>query len=231
VAANNDFSSPILEYRECQIAYMRELIRMASDFGVKTMRVFLAWPGVTKHPQVAKYSIARTIWDVTHEHFSEEETWAWCRDGLIECARYAGDAGVVLALQNHKPVIKDYKDVLRMVREVDSPHLKVSLDAPIMHDKSPENIRRAAKAVGPLQVLSHFGGEYERGPDSRVKGAKFYPHFIRAMREIGYNGYIGYELCHPLPVVNGQTVGIEYAEKNARLAAEFMRGLIDEHYW
>jgi len=29
--------------------------------------------------------------------------------------------------------------------------------------------------------------------------------------------------------VNGQTVGIEYAEKNARLAAEFMRGLIDEH--
>jgi sugar phosphate isomerase/epimerase len=229
VAANNDFSSPIPEYRECQIAYMRELIRMASDFGVKTVRVFLAWRGVTKHPQVAKYSIAREIWDLTHKHFSEEETWAWCRENLIECARYAGDAGVVLALQNHKPVIKDYKDVLRMVREVDSPHLKVSLDVPIMSDKSPENIRRAAKAVGPLQVLSHFGGEYERGPDSKVKGAKFYPHFIRAMREIGYNGYIGYELCHPLPVVNGQTVGIEYAEKNARLAAEFMRGLIDEY--
>jgi len=229
VAANNDFSSPIPEHRECQIAYMMDLIRMASDFGVKTVRVFLAWPGVTKHPQVAKYSIAREIWDVTHKHFSEEETWAWCRDSLIECARYAGDAGVTLALQNHKPVIKDYQDVLRMVREVNSPHLKVSLDAPIMADKSPENIRRAAKAVGSLQVLSHFGGEYERGPDGKVEGAKFYPHFIRAMREIGYNGYIGYELCHPLPVVNGQTVGIEYAEKNAQLAAEFMRGLIDAH--
>jgi hypothetical protein len=48
------------------------------------------------------------------------------------------------------------------------------------------------------------------------------------MKEIGYRGYIGYELCHVLPVVNGQTVGIEFAEKNAQLAAEFMRGLIAE---
>ncbi len=47
------------------------------------------------------------------------------------------------------------------------------------------------------------------------------------MNEIGYEGYIGYELCHQLPVVDGQTVGIEYADQNARMAAEFMRELID----
>jgi hypothetical protein len=46
------------------------------------------------------------------------------------------------------------------------------------------------------------------------------------MKETGYHGYIGYELCHPLPIVKGQTVGVEYAEKNAQLACEFMRGLI-----
>jgi len=48
------------------------------------------------------------------------------------------------------------------------------------------------------------------------------------MAEIDYAGYIGFELCHPLPVVDGKTVGIEYAEKNARLAAKFMRGVIAE---
>ena len=52
--------------------------------------------------------------------------------------------------------------------------------------------------------------------------------FVRAMHKIGYSGYLSYELCHPLPVVNGQTVGIEYAEKNAQLAGEFMQGLITE---
>jgi sugar phosphate isomerase/epimerase len=76
--------------------------------------------------------------------------------------------------------------------------------------------------------LSHFGGEYERDKDGKVKGAGFYRPFIQAMHEIGYSGYLSYELCHSLPVVNGQTVGIEYADKNAQLAAEFMRGLITE---
>jgi sugar phosphate isomerase/epimerase len=228
VAANNDFSSPIPEYRECQIAYVKELIRMTSDLGARTLRMFLAWPGVTKHPQIAQYTIARNIWKQTHEKFSEEEIWSWCREGLVECARYAEDAGVILALQNHAPVIRNYRDVLKMVKEVNSPNLKVSLDAPIMADKSPENIRRAAKAVGDLQVLSHFGGEYERDKDSKIEGATFYRPFIRAMHEIGYSGYLSYELCHSLPVVNGQTVGVEYAEKNAQLAAKFMRGLIME---
>lgn len=228
VGANNDFSSPIPEYRECQIAYVKELIRMTSDLGARTLRMFLAWPGVTKHPQLAKYTIARDIWKYTHEKFTAEEIWTWCREGMVECARYAEDAGVVLALQNHAPVIRDYRDVLRMVKEVNSPSLKVSLDAPIMADKSPENIRRAAKAVGNLQVLSHFGGEYDRDKNGKVEGAAFYKPFIRAMHEIGYSGYLSYELCHPLPKVRGRTVGIEYAEKNARLAAEFMRGLITE---
>jgi len=76
--------------------------------------------------------------------------------------------------------------------------------------------------------LSHFGGEYERGADGKVTGEEFYKPFIKAMNEIGYSGYMSYELCHSLPMVSGKTVGIEYAEKNARMAAEFMKGIIDE---
>jgi len=228
VAANNDFSSPIPEYRECQIAYVKELIRMTSDLGARTLRMFLAWPGVTKHPQLAQYTVAKDIWKYTHAKFTEEEIWTWCREGMSECARYAEDAGVILALQNHAPVIWSYQDVLRMVKQVDSDSLKVSLDVPIMVDKRPENIRRAAKDVGNLQVLSHFGGEYDRDKNGKIKGAEFYTPFIQAMHEIGYSGYLSYELCHPLPKVNDQTVGIEFAEKNAQLAAEFMHGIITE---
>jgi len=33
------------------------------------------------------------------------------------------------------------------------------------------------------------------------------------MHEIGYHGYTSYELCHQLPVVNGETVGIEFAHQ------------------
>jgi sugar phosphate isomerase/epimerase len=238
VAANNDFSCPASEVREAQIAYLRELIRMTADFGAKHLRVFLAWWGVTRHPKLASYDIMENLWPVIHQRFSAEEIWNWCREALIECARYAEDAGVTLALQNHRPVIKDYPDVLRMVREVNSPSLKVCLDAPLMLDKSAKSMREAARAVGTLQVLSHFGGEFERLPDGRIRGFErndgviegetnqYYNDFVTAMRGIEYQGYLSYELCHQLPVVNGQTVGIEFADRNAELAAGFMRQII-----
>jgi sugar phosphate isomerase/epimerase len=239
VAANNDFSDPVPEVREAQVCFMRELIRMTADFGAPRLRVFLAWRGVTRHPLLATYDIVKGYWPIVHEKFSTEEIWGWCREALIECARYAGDAGVTLALQNHKPVIENHNDVLRMVKEVGSPHLKVCLDVPLMADKSANAIHQAAEAVGPLQVLSHFGGEFERRPDGSIHGFdrndgviggdtnQYYRDFVRSMNEIGYSGYIGYELCHKLPVVDGQTVGIEFADINAQLAAEFMRELID----
>jgi sugar phosphate isomerase/epimerase len=238
VAANNDFSCPAPEVREAQIAYLRELIRMTADLGAKHLRVFLAWWGVTQHPKLASYDIMENLWPVIHQKFSAEEIWGWCRDALIESARYAGEAGVTLALQNHRPVIKDYPDVLRMVREVNSPYLKVCLDAPLLLDKSAKAMGEAARAVGPLQVLSHFGGEFERLSDGRIRGYErndgiiegetnqYYQDFGVAMRSIEYQGYCSYELCHQLPVVNGQTVGREFAEQNAQLAAEFMRQIL-----
>ena len=126
VAANNDFSSPIPEHRESQVCYVRHLIQVASNWGAPKVRVFFAWPGVLKHPQVAEYESAKRIWQYVHQDIKEEETWAWCREGLEEVSHFASEAGVTLALQNHAPVYKDTQDVLRMVKEVDSPALKVS---------------------------------------------------------------------------------------------------------
>jgi len=238
VAANNDFSYPVPEVREAQICFVRDLIRMTADLGAPALRVFLAWWGVTKHARLGSYEIPKRLWPIVHESFSAEEIWGWCREALVECSRYAQDAGVTLALQNHKPVIKDHHDVLRMVKEVNSPALKVCLDAPLMPDRSTAAIEQAAGDVGPLQVLTHFGGEFERRADGSIRGFdifdgvnrgdtnQYYRDFVRSMRAIGYKGYLSYELCHPLPVVDGQTVDIGYADQNAQLAAEFMRDLI-----
>jgi sugar phosphate isomerase/epimerase len=237
VAANNDFSCPAPEVREAQIAYVKELIRMTADMGARDLRVFLAWWGITRHPKLASYEIMENLWPVVHQKFTAEEIWSWCHEALSECARYAGNAGVRLALQNHRPVVRDYQDVLRMVREVNSPHLKVCLDAPLMLEKSAKAMREAARALGPLQIMSHLGGEFERLPDGSIRGFErndgvvegetnqYYRDFVAAMRDIGFDGYLSYELCHQLPVVNGQTVGIEFAHRNAELAAEFMRQL------
>jgi sugar phosphate isomerase/epimerase len=246
VAAMNDFSSPISEHREAQITNVRDLIRMTAELDARVLRVFLAWTGAHPTPEGGgRYDLAQRLWSQAHEGVPEEQTWSWCRESLMEAARIAGEHGVTLALQNHKPVIKTYHDVIRMVREVGSPHLKVCLDAPIMENKEAGYLRKAVHDVGSLQVQSHFGGEYKRetpgGPILRPItrsqwgqpyerpgnwSENFYLPFIEALFETGYRGYLGYELCHTLPVVDGKTVGIDFVDSNAQLALEFIRDTI-----
>jgi sugar phosphate isomerase/epimerase len=239
VAANNDFSSPIPEHRECQLALVRDLIRMTADLGAPCLRLFAAWPGVTKTEDGGCYDISKRLWKLAHEEFTQEQTWDWCREGMIEASRWAADAGIVLALQNHAPVTNNYADMLRMIHEVASPSLKACFDAPLAHDQGVINMHEAAAQVGSLQALTHFGGEYEEGADGEalcfvrerdggLTPENFYVDFAVAMREIGYTGYTGFELCHPLPRVNGRTVGMDFVDKNARLAAQFMRQVLAE---
>lgn len=238
VAANNDFSSPIPEHRESQLVYMQQLIRMTADLGAKTLRVFGAWAGVTQSENGARYDIAESVWKAAHQHFTGEQTWNLIRSGLIECAAWASDAGVTLALQNHAPVIDSCDTMLRMIRDVGSPNVRACFDAPLARKQgeTPETMRTACHRVAKVQALTHFGGEYDdssgaiqgfvRNRDGSLHPEDFYPAFTQGMLDIGYDGYTGYELCHPLPKVNGETVGIDFVDKNARLAAQYMRGII-----
>ncbi len=231
VAGNNDFSSPIPEHRESQLVYFRELMRMTADLGAKVVRAFLAWPGVTLRPEGGgRYDIAQAVWKGEHEDFSEEQTWEWCRDGLAEASKLAGDFGITLALQNHPPVInRGYVDVLRMVKEVGSPNLKACFDARLEHGLDEAGVRKAVNEVGELQALWHFGGEYDEGPGGiALKGDEKALGEALGLLDIGYRGWAGFALCHPLPVVDGRTVGIEFVDKNARLALAYMRNILAE---
>jgi sugar phosphate isomerase/epimerase len=228
VAANNDFSSPMPEHRESQLLYVRELIRMTADLGARLLRVFLAWPGVTLRPEGgARYDIAKNVWAFTHTEFPAERVWDWCRDTLRQAARYAAEHGVTLALQNHAPVIGDYRDVLRMIREIDSPNLKACFDTRLERGKQGDYLLEAAREFGPLQVLSHFGDEYDRvGATIVPRKDEFVPDQVEGLVDIGYEGYLGYELCHPLPAVDGALPGVDYVDKNVELAAEYLREII-----
>jgi sugar phosphate isomerase/epimerase len=230
IAANNDLSSPIPEQREAAILYMRELLRMAANMQVKLVRVFCAWPGITLLPRGgARYDLAFKFWGAAHNDFSEQQTWDWCREGLKEVTRYAADHDITLALQNHPPVIRGYRDVLKMIKEVGAPNLKVCFDARLEQEMTPEDVLRATRELGPLQVLNHYGNEYDE-VDGKVvrKEEELAEPQVAGLLEIGYKGYMGFELCHTLPLVDGHTVGIDFVDKNARLAAKSMREMVAE---
>lgn len=236
IASNNDFSSPVPEHQECQLLMVREQARLARDLGAKVVRLFAAWPGVTFRDGLALYEEARQGWERAYPDVPWLERYRLVRDCLREAANFGEEFGVVMALQNHPPIIRHYQDTLDLVREVDSPWLKVCLDVPLLTRQDDKWVRQASLATGELQVHSHFGGEFFRDEEGKVRLKPFglgrpltnYPTFLRAMKEIGYEGYFCFEFCHPAVDESHNPAGIEFIHEQAALALEYMRDRIAE---
>jgi|WetSurSiteA1Bulk_404760.scaffolds.fasta_scaffold01021_6 sugar phosphate isomerase/epimerase len=241
VAANNDFSSPLAEQRECQLLMVRETIKLAKDLGAKVVRLFAAWSGIPIHEGVGTY-------DLVHDHYgyysfmtqypyaTHLDRWNFVKDCLREAARMGEENGVVVALQNHGPLIRHWKDTYDMVKEVNSPWLKVCLDLPIFENLDKEYVANAVRTVSNLQVHSHFGGEFFRDTTGKVQQRVLeyhfgeplpdYEHYIGLMNEIGYKGYFTYELCHPVLNADHTRAGIEFVHEQVKLAREYMAGIL-----
>ena len=239
VAANNDFSSPVPEHRECQLLMVRETAKLAKDLGAKIVRLFAAWPGVVIHEGVGTYDLTRGNFYTFERQYpfaTRIERWNFVKEGLKEAARFGEEFGVTMALQNHAPLIKTWHDTYDLVKQVDSPRLKVCLDLPIMDNLDKDYVANAVRTVGDLQVHSHFGGEYYRDKDGKLQpvildyyaGGKNpdYEHYIGLMDEIGYNGYFTFELCHPVLNEDHTRGDINYVDKQVKFAREFMGKIV-----
>ena len=240
VAANNDFSSPIPEQRESQLLMVRELARLASDLGAKVVRLFAAWPGVPLRDGRGSYDLVRGqvyTFERQFPYATRLERWNYAKACLREAAAFGEEFGVTMALQNHWPLVRHWKDCYDLVKEVNSPWLKLCLDLPMMEKLDPEYVRQAALTVGGLQVHTHFGGEFSRDQDGKVQLRPLhfdqplpdYAHFIRLMQEIGYDGYFCYELCHPFLGEAHEWLGLDAVDKQVNLAREFMTALLEEN--
>jgi len=242
VAANNDFSSPIPEHRECQLLMVRETAKLAKDMGAKVVRLFAAWPGVPMHEGVGTYDFVHGDGFYTFLRQYPYATWIerynFVKDCLREAAKIGEDNGVVMALQNHSPLIRTWRDTYDLVKEVDSPFLKVCLDLPIFDKQDKDYIANAVRTIGNLQVHSHFGGEYDRDENKVIKPRLLdyyaggimpdYEHYIQLMNEIGYNGWFTFELCHPLWNKDHSRAGIDFVHEQVSLAHEYMANIINK---
>ena len=234
VASYNNFASPILEQRENELLMVREQVKLTRDLGAPVLRLFAAWRGITLRDGHGSYDMARRYWDHGYADVTGIERWRWVKACLEEVAAFAGEMGVVLALQNHDPVIRRYQDVLDFIREVNSPSLKACIDCPLLRSQEDEYVMEVVRATGDLEVHSHFGGEFEeRDGEAVQRQIRFtdrelfnYPAFVKALEKIGYQGYLCYEFCHPCLGENHELLGMEAVAEQVQLAARYMRKLV-----
>lgn len=239
VAANNNFVSPIPEQIENELLMVREQIRVAKELGAPVLRLFVAWRGVVSRNGIATYEI--TARNTNYFEALDYELRMKAIECFKVCAKWAEDAGVVLALQNHHPVIHTYHDMLDFVKWVDSPNFKCAFDVPCL-GWTPEMqddayVAQAVRDVGDLQMISHANAEFAEDKDGMVHMITIdrniqpvltnYPMFIKTLKEIGYKGYINFEFCH-MPFQNGKVLGYnDYIENQIRLAQKYFRALVD----
>ena len=229
---------PIPELVENELLMVREQIRVAKELGAPVLRLFAAWRGVVMRDGIATYEVTRTPEYYGMLGYQQFQQILAC---FKECAKWAEEAGIILALQNHHPIIETYEDMLEFVRLVDSPNFKCCLDAPCLgwNEKmqSDEHIWKATHDVGALQMLSHANGEFKENEDGSVELISFdhheqpivtnYPMFVKALKDIGYDGYINFEFCH-MPFHDGKVLGFnDYIEDQIRLARKYFKDLIE----
>ncbi len=204
---------------EIQAIYVGELARLARDLGTNMVRVFTGY----ERP------------DITYDR-----QYAMVVEALQMAGRIAAGYGVTLAVQNHHDIGIHHDAMKWILDEVNLPNVKAAFDcwSPTLEGLSPEEISRAIHIMKPY-IVHTTTADYVEQPRFRYdanhtnyirmesqmravpigEGFLDYRSFINTLREIGYQGYIAYEMCEVLE--GGGSV--ENLDRTARAFLEYMK--------
>ncbi|MCU0408138.1 MAG: sugar phosphate isomerase/epimerase [Bacteroidales bacterium] len=183
---------------EIQAIYIGELARLARELGTGMVRIYTGYerPGIAYDKQ-----------------------YALVVEGLQMAGRIAAKYGVTLAVQNHHDIALHHDAMKWLLDEVNLPNVKAAFDcwSPTLEGLTPEEIRKAVHVMKPYIVhtttadykelpryvyeLNHTNYTREKSQMRAVpigEGFLDYKTFINALKEIGYQGYIAYEMCEVL---------------------------------
>lgn len=168
-AIGTDFAQPDAAARRRDIALTKRWIRNSVLLGAPTLRVF-AGP--------------------VREGTDERTAFGWVVEALSECAAYASEHGVLLALENHLGLTTTAEQTLRMLDAVDNPWIGLNLD----FGNFSGDIYSQFRSCAPRAVATHAKRRY-RTEDGfgdvdyrRVKGI---------LEEAGYRGWLAIEYEDP----------------------------------
>ncbi len=225
IAGYTDFTGGVdhggIPICEIQASYVGQLAKLARDLGCDKVRIFTGYyrPGV---PYDKQYGMVVR--------------------GLKLAAKEAAKYNVTLAVQNHHDIGNYHDEMLWLLREVNEPNVKAAFDAwtPTLQGLSSEELAEAVKKMAPYLVHTTVA-DYVRFPrfayESELtnfkplqpivravpvgEGIIDYRTFFQALKDIGYKGYVAYEMCE---VLKGGG-SLENLDRTARHFVEYMRNL------
>jgi len=183
---------------EIQATYIGELARMARDLGTSMVRIYTGY----ERPDVPY-----------------DKQYALVVEGLQIAGKLAAKYGVTLAIQNHHDIAIHHEAMKWLLDEVNLPNVKAAFDcwSPTLEGLTSEEIRKAIRIMKPY-IVHTTTADYKELPrytyelnntnyvrrESQMRAVPIgegfldYKSFINTLKEIGYQGYITYEMCEVL---------------------------------
>jgi sugar phosphate isomerase/epimerase len=223
LAGYNDFAAGVdkagIPNVEIQAAYIGELAKLARDLGTNMVRIYTGY----ERPDV-----------------SYDKQYAMVVEGLQMAGKIAAEYGVTLVVQNHHDIAIHHEAMKWLLDEVNLPNVKAAFDcwSPTLEGLSPEEIRKAIYTMKPY-IVHTTTADYKELPRYKYElnhtnytqlisqmravpmgqGFLDYKNFINTLKEIGYQGYITYEMCEVLE--GGGSVA--NLDKSARIFLEYVK--------
>ncbi len=187
-----------MPHLEIQALYVSEVAKLAKDLGTDMVRIFTGYmrPGIPYDKQ-----------------------YATVKDGLRMAGLAAAKHGVTLAVQNHHDIGVHEEEMYWLLEEVALPNVMAGWDAwaPALTGMSSEELRNSILKMKPY-IVNTIVADYKKIPRYHLEGDKTnyfadkpimravpvgegiidYDTFIGTLKEIGYQGYITYEMCEVL---------------------------------
>jgi sugar phosphate isomerase/epimerase len=202
LAGYSDFTAgldkPGIPHTEIQAAYIGELAELARDLGTNMIRIFTGYerPGIPYDKQ-----------------------YATVVEGITLAAKEAQKYGVTLVVQNHHDIALHHDAMYWLLKEVNMPNVMAGWDAwsPTLEGLGKEQLRESVLKMKPFIVNTILADyvtlpryHYESSLTNYVndkpvmratpmgEGIIDYDTFVGALKEIGYQGYLVYEMCEVL---------------------------------
>lgn len=202
LAGYSDFTAgidkPGIPHTEIQAAYIGQVAELARDLGTDMVRIFTGYerPGVPYDKQ-----------------------YATVVEGITLAAKEAQKYDVTLVVQNHHDIALHHDAMYWMLDEINLPNVMAGWDAwsPTLEGLTNEEIKASVLKMKPYTVMT-IAADYITMPrytynnyltnyiaekpvmraTAMGEGMIDYDNFFGALKEIGYQGYLIYEMCEVL---------------------------------
>jgi sugar phosphate isomerase/epimerase len=223
LAGYTDFTAgidkPGIPNAEIQAAWVGEIAELAKDLGTNMVRVFTGYERIG---------------------IPYDKQYAEVVSGLKMAGKLAAQYGVTLVVQNHHDIALHHDAMFWLLKEVNMPNVLAGWDAwsPVLEGLSKEQLRESILKMKPY-IVNTIAADYQAHPRFAYEnnltnysvqqpvmravpmgqGIINYKTWFATLKEIGYQGWVVYEMCE---VLDGGG-SIENLDKTAKIFLEYMK--------